>query len=87
MTLLSAWIAAFIVALLLVRALWVLRTEAARDDGGVPRGIPPGVGYTEIESDYSSGVGGGNQLTSRVPKDPQEYARAFIPRRAGKHRS
>ncbi len=87
MTMLSAWIAAFIVVLLLARAVWVLRAEAARDDGGAPRGIPPGNGYTEIESDYSSGVGGGNQLTLRVPKDPQEYARAFIPRRDGKHRS
>ena len=87
MTTLAAYIAVFILAVLVARAVWVLRHEARQEDGGVPRGIPPGEGYTEIESNYSSGVGGGNQLTTRVPKDPQEYARAFIPRRDGKHRS
>jgi hypothetical protein len=86
-TSLSAWIAGFIVLMLVARAVWVLRTEARSEDGGRPRGIPPGTGYTEIESDYSSGVGGGNQLITRVPQDPQEYARAFVPRRPGKHTS
>ena len=73
--------------MLVLRAIFVLRAEARREDGGRPRGIPPGTGYTEIESDYSSGVGGGNQLTTRVPQDPQEYARAFVPKRRGKHSS
>lgn len=85
LTSLSGWLAGLIVAILVGRAVWVLRTEAQSGDAGRPRGIPPGTGYTEIESDYSSGVGGGNQLTTRVPQDPQEYARAFVPRRAGKH--
>ncbi|TFL17792.1 hypothetical protein [Jannaschia formosa] len=81
MTALSAWLAAAIIALLVARAVWILRREARQEDGGRPRGIEPGKGYIEIESDYSSGVGGGNQLTSRVPRDPQEYARSFVPRR------
>ena len=87
MTTLSAYIALFIVLLLTLRAIWVLRSEARRDDGGRPRGTAPGEGYTEIESDYFSGVGGGSQSVTRVPKDPQEYARAFVPGRRGKHRS
>jgi hypothetical protein len=81
MTPLSLWLGATIVAVLVARAAWILRREAEQEDGGRPRGIEPGTGYTEIISDYSSGVGGGGQLTSRVPRDPQEYARSFVPRR------
>ena len=81
MTPLSLWLGGAIVALLAGRAVWILREEAAREDGGRPRGVDPGAGYTEVTSDYQSGVGGGNQLTSRVPRDPQEYAQAFVPRR------
>lgn len=81
MSSLAAWISAGILTMLVARAVWVLRSEAAQEDDGRPRGIPPGDGYTEITSDYSSGLGGGNQLTTRVPKDPQEYARSFVPKR------
>ncbi|WP_299817293.1 hypothetical protein [uncultured Jannaschia sp.] len=87
MTTLSACLALFIVLLLAGRAIWVLRSEARQDDGGRPRGIVPGRGYTEIRSDYFSGLGGGSQSVTRVPKDSQEYARAFVPGRRGKHRS
>ncbi|MEM7643833.1 MAG: hypothetical protein AAF366_15070 [Pseudomonadota bacterium] len=83
----ASWIiAGLIAAILIARAVWILRAEARRDDGGRPRGIPPGTGYTEIESDYSSGIGGGNQLKTRVPKDPQDYARIFVPKTNGKDR-
>ena len=85
MTPLSLWLAGFIAAVLVARAVWILRAEAREDGGGRPRGIPPGTGYTEIDSTYSSGVGGGSQMTTRVPRDPQEYARAFVPKRGGKH--
>lgn len=81
MTSFAAWISAGILTMLVARAVWVLRSEAAQEDDGRPRGIPPGDGYTEITSDYSSGLGGGNQLTTRVPQDPQEYARSFVPKR------
>lgn len=87
MTGFSIILGAIILAVLLVRAIWVLREEAARDDGGRPRGIPPGKGYTEVDSNYSSGLGGGHQMTTRIPKDPQEYARAFVPKRRTKDRS
>ena len=81
MTSLAAIICVLILAVLLGRAVWVLRQEAAQEDGGRPRGTAPGTGYTEIQSEYFSGLGGGSQMTSRVPKDPQEYARSFVPRR------
>ncbi|CTQ31838.1 hypothetical protein [Jannaschia rubra] len=87
MTALAAGIGAFIVALLLGRAIWILRAETRQGHDGRPRGIPPGTGYTQIDSNYSSGLGGGHQLITRVPKDPQEYARAFVPRHNGHHRS
>ncbi|WP_247743285.1 hypothetical protein [Shimia sp. R10_1] len=35
--------------------------------------------YHHLRSDYQSGVGGGNVRTWKVPKDPQEYARLFVP--------
>ncbi|SFI44350.1 hypothetical protein [Jannaschia pohangensis] len=81
MTDLAAYLSAIILAILLGRAIIVLRAEARQPDRGRPRGIDPGTGYTKIESNYSSGVGGGDQLTCHIPKDPQEYARAFVPRR------
>ena len=84
MTWLAAWLSAAILTVLVGRAIWVLRAEAGQ---GPSRGIEPGEGHVTIESDYSSGVGGGNQLITRVPRDPQDYARAFVPRRKGKHRS
>ncbi|MEL6586034.1 MAG: hypothetical protein AAFY65_00985 [Pseudomonadota bacterium] len=73
-------VACLILAILVARAIWVTRAEMRQPNGGRPRGVDPGDGYTEIFSDYSSGLGGGNQLTTRVPKDPQAYAKTFVPR-------
>jgi hypothetical protein len=70
-----------ILAILVARAAWIMRAEARRADGGRPRGVEPGEGHVEIRSEYMSGVGGGSQMTSRVPRDPDAYARAFVPRR------
>ncbi|MGB3407926.1 MAG: hypothetical protein WBA67_10570 [Jannaschia sp.] len=84
---LAAVLGGFVLAILVGRAIWVLRSESAMPDGGRPRGVDPGEGFVEIESDYSSGVGGGNHLTSRVPRDPQAYARTFVPRRNRQTRS
>lgn len=64
-----------VVALLLARAIQALLLEKKAE-----RGTPPGEGYTEIEAAYMSGGGGGGHITSyRVPKDPQEYAKRFVP--------
>jgi hypothetical protein len=32
-----------------------------------------------LRSDYQSGMGGGNVATWKVPKDPQDYAKLFVP--------
>ena len=80
---LAAILCAAILAVLVTRAAWIMRRE--RDDPP-PRGVEPGRGYTEIQSEYFSGVGGGSQMTTRVPQDPQEYARAFVPRDRSRRR-
>lgn len=40
MSSLAAWISAGILTMLVARAVWVLRSEAAQEDDGRPRGIP-----------------------------------------------
>ncbi len=47
---------------------------------GTERGSPPGKGDHVIDLDYNSGAGGGSQ-TARytIPKDPQDYAKRFVP--------
>ena len=73
---LSALIGGGILAALVVRAVFVVRAEPDR-----PRGVEPGDGHVEILSEYSSGVGGGERMITRVPRDPDAYARAFVPRK------
>ncbi|WP_293572818.1 hypothetical protein [Phaeobacter sp.] len=36
--------------------------------------------YHTLRSDYQSGMGGGAMRTWKVPKDPDEYARFFVPK-------
>jgi hypothetical protein len=33
-----------------------------------------------LRSDYQSGIGGGSVTTWKVPKDPDAYARLFVPK-------
>lgn len=65
-----------------VLALAVLRgAQSLRHSRGTERGSLPGKGDHVIHSDYSSGGGGGGHATTyRVPRDPQEYAKRFVPR-------
>ena len=73
---LIAALSALILAILLGRAIWVLRQE--KDQG---RGSLPGKGDHIIEANYfSGGGGGGHQTTFRVPRDPQDYAKRFVPK-------
>ena len=37
--------------------------------------------FHTLRSDYQSGMGGGSVRTWKVPKDPEEYARLFVPKR------
>ena len=69
-----------ILAVLAVRAIYVLRREPK-----APRGALPGKGYHVIDSSYfSGGGGGGHQSSFRVPRDPQEYEKGFVPRHKDK---
>ena len=77
MTVTAAILGAAILGVLLVRAVWVLRAEG----GTRPRGVEPGPGHVEIESQYFSGLGGGSHSVTRIPRDPQAYARSFVPER------
>ncbi len=48
---------------------------------GTERGSLPGKGDHVIEANYSSGAGGGGHSTTyTIPRDPQEYAKRFVPR-------
>ena len=59
---------------------WSAIRKDPRDANG-KRGALPGTGYHEIDASYHSGGAGGGQSGSfKVPRDPQEYARQFIPR-------
>ena len=74
-----AGLCALILAVLAVRTIVVVRAER-----GARRGSPPGEGHHRIEAGYwSGGGGGGHGGVFTVPKDPQEYARRFVPRQKG----
>ena len=66
---------AAILAVLIVKAGQTIRRER-----GQPRGLAPGTGDHIIDVEYSSGLGGGHASQIRVPRDPQAYARRFVPR-------
>ena len=56
------------------RAINIVWREAQDDNRGSNRKD----GYHILHSEYSSGVSG-HQTTYKVPCDPKEYARIFIP--------
>ena len=62
--------------LVLVAALAVM---AQRTNPG-QRGSRPGRGYHVLRSDYQSGMGGGHVTEWQVPKDPDAYAKLFVPK-------
>ena len=73
-------ISAMILVVLFVRAILVMRSE-----GKSSRGSAPGRGHHTIDSSYfSGGGGGGHQSSFQVPRDPQEYAKGFVPRKKGR---
>jgi hypothetical protein len=68
-------LAAAILVLVAWRARAVMRAERhLRHGGGPDRGV------TTIRAEYSSGIGGGEAREYTVPKDPQAYARLFVPK-------
>ena len=74
-----AALCAMILLVLAIRTVSVVRSER-----GARRGSPPGKGHHRIEAGYwSGGGGGGHGHVFTVPRDPQEYARLFVPRQTG----
>ena len=68
-----------IIALLLARTLYVLRKER----GETLRGSEPGKGHHTIHAEYSSGFSG-HSTTYHIPRDPQAYAKLFVPQKTPK---
>ncbi len=64
-----------ILILLIGRAISVVRKE-----GNEPvRGSEPGEGVHTIHAEYSSGFSG-HSTTYTIPRDPQAYAKRFVPK-------
>ncbi len=74
------WIVPALLGLAIMGLLaWRVATVMRRERGQAP-GAPPGRGRHVLRSEYSSGVGGGEAREYTVPKDPQDYARLFVPK-------
>ena len=76
MTGLAVLLSLVILGVLVARAAWIMR----REGDARPRGTRSGEGCVEIRSEYFSGLGGGNDQVTRIPRDPQAYARSFVPK-------
>lgn len=75
------WVVIGLLSLAILLVAVIAGGLALRRDPGRARGSLPGKGDHVIESHYSSGGGGGGHSVSyRVPKDPQEYAKRFVPK-------
>jgi hypothetical protein len=68
-----------VLIVLIVAVVVVTGIMRQRGFKGTERGSDPGKGYHVLDSNYSSGLGGHN-TSWKVPRDPQEYARSFVPR-------
>ncbi len=63
-----------ILVILVGRAIYVVRSEGGKRE----RGALPGKGEHTINAEYSSGLSG-HSTTYKIPRDPQAYARRFVP--------
>lgn len=73
---------AFVIPLLIAIVVMAVLCGAysLRRSHGTERGSPPGKGDHVINLDYNSGAGGGSQTAQyTIPKDPQDYAKRFVP--------
>lgn len=68
---------------LIFLAVIALCLVSLRKDRG-SRGSQPGTGFHTLRSDYNSGMGGGNSAEWQVPRDPQAYAKRFVPKEKSK---
>ncbi|TNF23367.1 MAG: hypothetical protein EP318_00430 [Rhodobacteraceae bacterium] len=63
----------------IVAVTLLLARRAIREDEGKGRGTTPGKGHITLHSHYSSGLGGQSR-SYQVPREPQDYAKTFIPK-------
>ncbi|AXT26164.1 hypothetical protein D1823_06005 [Ruegeria sp. AD91A] len=62
----------------------LLAWSRSKNEPQPKRGSHPGIGYRTIHANYDSGgPGGGHSTQYRVPKDPQDYAKAMMPKSKG----
>ena len=74
------WLMVGLIVAIVGVIVWHTLRVMARE-GNAPRGAPPGTGYHTLRSEYFSGGGGGGEAREyTVPKDPQAYARLFVPK-------
>ncbi len=79
------WILIGLLCLAILVVAVIRAAQSIRHAKDAERGSAPGTGYHEIEANYHSGGGGGGHSgTFRVPRDPQEYAKTFVPRKPRK---
>lgn len=64
-----------ILAILITRAVIVVRREGT----DAVRGSEPGEGDHTIHAEYSSGFSG-HSTNYKIPRDPQAYAKRFVPK-------
>ncbi|MFZ7090597.1 hypothetical protein [Primorskyibacter sp. 2E233] len=76
-----AFVLILLALIVIVTALVAVAGQRQRPGG---RGSAPGTGFHELKSDYQSGVGGGHSQSWKIPRDPQDYAKLFIPKDAKK---
>jgi len=81
----DAWAGIALLSALVLLVAVLRGAQAMRHDTLSKRGSDPGKGYHVIDASYhSGGSGGGHSAEFRVPKDPQEYARLFVPKNTSK---
>ncbi|MBY5988504.1 hypothetical protein [Roseovarius atlanticus] len=73
-----SWTLIILVALV-VAAIAAVAIVGQRKSPG-QRGSEPRTGMHTLESDYQSGMGGGNVRRWEIPRDPQAYAKLFAPK-------
>ncbi len=74
-------VAVILLSLAIILVAIISGAMALKRTRGSERGSLPGKGDHVIEANYSSGAGvGGHSTTYKIPRDPQEYAKRFIPR-------
>ena len=74
MTVLMSLLLLGVIALIVVTSIIGQRRAPLEEDDTDPD-------YHTLRSDYQSGMGGGSVRTWKVPKDPEEYAKFFVPKR------